>query len=213
MPILPWVNANDTDALAQALCERGACCIEGLPAPMATDELRDDLRRLQAETALAPAAVGRGTHAHRADLRGDNTLWLDDPRCGAAAKQLLAALDDLREALNPRLFLGLTDIEAHYAAYPPGAGYTRHRDRFRDDDARLLSSRALSSRMLSLVSYLNDDWRAADGGALRLHLDYGAIDILPLGGTSVCFLSELEHEVLPAKRERLSIAAWFRRGC
>lgn len=28
---------------------------------------------------------------------------------------------------------------------------------------------------------------------------------------SLCFLSELEHEVLPAKRERLSIAAWLRR--
>ena len=66
--------------------------------------------------------------------------------------------------------------------------------------------------MLSLVAYLNDDWSVADGGALRLHLDDGAVDIAPLGGTAVCFRSELEHEVLPATRERLSIAAWFRRN-
>ncbi|HVR81346.1 MAG TPA: 2OG-Fe(II) oxygenase [Luteimonas sp.] len=206
MPVLPLVNVNDADAMAQVLRERGACCIEGLPAPMATVELRDDLRRLQAEAALAPAAVGRGAHVLRTDLRGDSTLWLDDPRCGAAARQYLAMLDGLRVALNPRLFLGLAEVEAHYAVYPSGAGYMRHRDRFRDD------ARLPSSRMLSLVSYLNDDWREAEGGALRLHLDDGAIDVLPLGGSSVCFLSELEHEVLPATRERLSIAAWFRRA-
>jgi SM-20-related protein len=61
------------------------------------------------------------------------------------------------------------------------------------------------------VSYLNADWGADDGGALRLWREDGATDDLrPLGG-SVCFLSELEHEVLPARRERLSIAGWMRR--
>ena len=35
--------------------------------------------------------------------------------------------------------------------------------------------------------------------------------LVPAFATSVCFLSELEHEVLPAGRERYSIAAWFRR--
>jgi SM-20-related protein len=84
--------------------------------------------------------------------------------------------------------------------YPIGAGYARHRDRFRDDDARVLS----------LACYLNPHWDAEDGGALRLHLDAGPVEILPQAGTGVCFLSELEHEVLPARRERHSIAAWFR---
>jgi SM-20-related protein len=37
-------------------------------------------------------------------------------------------------------------------------------------------------------------------------------DILPLGGRLVLFLSDLiEHEVLPARRERYSITGWFRR--
>ena len=52
----------------------------------------------------------------------------------------------------------------------------------------------------------------ADGGALRLHLPDGAVDVPPRGGTLVLFLSaEIEHEVLPTTRERLSIAGWFRR--
>jgi SM-20-related protein len=133
-------------------------------------------------------------------VRGDATLWLDDARTGDAAAAYLAQLDALRVALNRRLFLGVDEVEAHYALYPPGASYAKHRDRFRDDDARVVS----------FVTYLNPDWGDEDGGALRLSLDDGDIDIAPRTG-SVCFLSELEHEVLPATRDRLSIAAWMRR--
>ena len=211
---LPSVAVDDVDALAQSLRECGACRIEGLPDSATTIGLRAELRRLQSGAMLAPAAIGhRGLHAHHAGIRGDSTLWLDDPRCGAASRQFLATLDGLRDALNRRLFQGLAEIEAHYAIYPCGTGYARHRDRFRDN----AHSSAASSRILSLVCYLNDDWCEADGGALRLYPapgapGDGAVDAWPMGGSSVCFLSELEHEVLPATRERLSIAAWFRRG-
>lgn len=193
---------DDPDAVALALHGHGACRLAGFPGSALTGALRDDLARLQRAAALAPAGTGRGAaHALRPQLRGDRTLWLDDPRCGAPANAYLHALDALRQGLNRRLFLGMDEVEAHYACYPAGAGYARHRDRFRDSDARVLS----------LVSYLNDGWRDADAGALRLHLEDGVVDVLPEGGVSVCFLSELEHEVLPAARERMSIAAWFRR--
>jgi SM-20-related protein len=73
----------------------------------------------------------------------------------------------------------------------------------RDDDARVLSC----------VIYLNEAWTADDGGALRLHVSAReAIDVLPVGGTLVCFLADrYEHEVLPATRERLAVTGWFRR--
>jgi len=50
---------------------------------------------------------------------------------------------------------------------------------------------------------------------LRIYTDpddpqYGE-DILPLGGTLVTFLSaRFLHEVLPARRSRMSITGWFR---
>jgi SM-20-related protein len=200
MPVLPEVDA-DAEAIAAVLSAHGACRIAGFPTTDLAHALREDARRLQQEGALTRAAVGRaGTHALRDDIRGDATLWLDDPRCGDAARDYLQRLDALRMELNPRLFLGLAEVEAHYAAYPPGAGYARHRDRFRDSDARVIS----------LVSYLNPAWQPGDGGELRLHLEDGSVDIAPRND-SVCFLSELEHEVLPAQRERFSIAAWMRR--
>jgi SM-20-related protein len=62
------------------------------------------------------------------------------------------------------------------------------------------------------VLYLNEGWRAEDGGALRLYLPDGPHDVSPCAPTLVAFLSErFEHEVLPARRERLSLTGWFGR--
>ena len=111
-------------------------------------------------------------------------------------------IDALRIALNRELMLGLVECESHYAVYPPGTGYTRHLDRLRDSDARVLSA----------VFYLNQAWRVADGGALRLHMaDGSSRDIYPCAGDLLLFLSaQCEHEVLPATRDRMSIACWMR---
>lgn len=213
MPALPCAAARDpevmADALAAALQAHGVCLIDGLPDPPSTVALHAELRQLQADAALSAAAIGRGDRRRqRADLRGDATMWLDDPRCGRAAARFVMALDELRIALNRRLFLGLAEVEAHYALYPPGAGYARHRDRFVADG--LQREESGNTRVLSLVSYLNGHWRPQDGGALRLHLPGGTVDVAPAGGRSICFLSQIEHEVLPATRERLSIASWMR---
>lgn len=202
MPVIPEVGFDQHDAIAAALEAGGACVLAGFPDAASTQALRDDVLRLRDTSALRQAGIGRGS-ARTVDqgIRGDGILWLDDPRCAPIATHHLAALDVLRDALNRRLYLGLQALEAHYARYPPGAGYALHHDRFHDSDAR----------RVSVVSYLNDAWNAGDGGALRLHVPQGVASVLPHGGTSVCFLSELAHEVLPARRERLGIPAWLRR--
>jgi SM-20-related protein len=195
--------SNVLSRIADALAQRG-CAIERdfLPAP-AIDALRLRARLLDAEGLLTPAAVGRGAARVVAPAtRGDRIGWLDDAAHVAAERPLRDALEALRLAVNRTLVLGLLDVEAHYAIYPAGTGYSRHRDRFRDDDARVVS----------FVLYLNGGWGIGDGGALRLHLGSGALDIAPDGGTLVTFLSDrVEHEVLPATRERMSVAGWYRR--
>ena len=166
--------------------------------------LRAHALQLDADARLHAAAVGRGgRRAVDATLRGDRIVWLEHGAASAAEQRVRLALEELRLVMNRRLALGLFEFEAHYALYPPGARYARHRDRFRDDDARVLSC----------VLYLNHAWSAADGGALRLHVAENAVrDIVPHGGTLVVFLSErFEHEVLPTARARVSLAGWFRR--
>ena len=116
---------------------------------------------------------------------------------------MLARIERLRSGLNERLQLGAFELELHWALYPPGTRYALHVDQPRGSRARIVS----------LVLYLNEDWTAHDGGALRLHLGAGDTrDVLPRGGTLVAFASEgLAHEVLAARRERLALTGWLRR--
>jgi len=190
-------------AIVAGLAGPGFAVVPGfLPEPEVA-ALRDRALALDRDGALTAAGVGRGAaRGGRPEIRGDRTRWLDDHAPAPAEVALLARFESMRRAVNEALFLGLVDLEAHYALYPPGAAYARHRDRFRDDDARVLSC----------VLYLNHGWAAADGGALRLYLAGDAmLDVAPEGGTLVCFLADrFDHEVLPARRPRLSIAGWFR---
>jgi len=176
---------------------------EFLPPPVVA-ALAEEAHHRDAAGEFRPAGIGRGDRrVERSDIRGDRILWLEENTRVAAERAAIDALETLRLALNRAAYLGLFGFEGHYALYPPGAFYRRHRDRFRDDDARVVSC----------ALYLNATWRDADGGALRIYLDDGrALDVPPLGGTLACFLAErYEHEVLPATRERLALTGWFRR--
>lgn len=194
---------TDEPGIAEALAGAGWCVVDDWLDAGDWRALGEACRAHAAAGRLAPASIGRGSHRHHDPaVRGDHTRWLDPG--DAVDARALQPLDALRGLLNRALFLGLRRVEAHYALYPPGAAYARHRDRFRDDDARVVSA----------VVYLNAGWREADGGALRIHRPDGgpAVDVAPLGGRLVVFRSDtIEHEVLPARRERRSIAAWLRR--
>lgn len=149
------------------------------------------------------ARVGRGPNQRTLpEVRGDFISWLQQPEHDAEHR-LLARLDELRAALNRELMTGLEDFQGHFAVYPPGAAYARHNDRLVGTDVRAIS----------LALYLNDAWAPADGGQLRIYTAADkTVDVMPEGGRVVAFQSErFEHEVLPARRARLSFTGWFRR--
>lgn len=192
------------ERICTAIAEHGWCVEPDFLTAYDIAALAADARRRDDAGLLRAAGVGRGAkRIESTGTRGDRIAWLDDDDPEPALHSVRAALESLRCALNASLFLGLASFEAHYALYPAGAFYRRHRDRFRDDDARVISC----------VLYLNENWKSGDGGELRVHLPDGAWrDILPSGGTLVAFVSErFEHEVLPARRERLALTGWFRR--
>lgn len=171
--------------------------------PTLTAELRARCVELHKTGALRPAQVGRGSQQqHLPEVRGDFIAWLQQPERDAE-QRVLATLDELRSALNRALMTGLEDFQGHFAVYPRGAGYARHFDRLVGTDVRAISA----------ALYLNEGWTSEDGGELRLYVGGGAsVDVMPLGGRLVAFVSDrFEHEVLPAKRERMSFTGWFRR--
>jgi SM-20-related protein len=155
-----------------------------------------------AQGEFAAARIGNDTlRQRRADVRGDFTCWLREP-LHPAERLLLAELEQLRLELNREAYLGLFELELHYAWYPRGAGYARHVDQ----------PRGGAQRKVSLALYLNTGWEPPAGGALRIfERGAGFRDIEPLAGRLVCFLTEgREHAVLPARRDRWSISGWFR---
>ncbi len=185
--------------IADAIHAQGYAMVQDFIAAQTASALAGECRNADLQT----TSVGRGAaRAERADIRGDRTRWLEKTDASAAQRAYFDKMEALRTGLNRELMLGLQELEAHFALYAPGSRYAKHRDRFRDDDARVLSS----------VLYLNDDWAENDGGALRLYLPDRHLDIYPSAGKLVLFLSaDFEHEVLAATRDRISIAGWFRR--
>ncbi len=164
--------------------------------------LRECAWSREARGDFAPARVGKQGAERRLDkIRGDFTCWLSEPLL-PPERLLLQRMEALRLELNRRAFLGLFELELHYARYPAGAAYSRHVD-------QPLGS---AQRKLSLVLYLNPAWQCADGGVLRIHnAGGGFVDVEPIAGRLICFLTPgREHEVLEARRERLSISGWFR---
>jgi len=166
-------------------------------------ELIDCARQRRARGDFADARIGADLSLQRREeVRGDRICWLAEPLF-PAERALLADLDRLRMDFNREGYLGLFDLELHYACYPAGAGYARHVDQLHGRD----------QRVVSLVLYLNEHWRPQAGGELRI---FGAADahrdVAPIAGRLVCFLADVtEHAVLPTHRTRLSITGWFRR--
>jgi SM-20-related protein len=133
-------------------------------------------------------------------IRGDFIRWLDKTTGPPQTMVYLNRLNDLVQYLNTELFLSLKDYEVHMTIYPPGSYYKRHLDQFKRDD----------HRRLSVICYLNNGWKDEHGGQLRMYVDDSPLDVLPLAGRLVCFRSDrIEHEVLPATRERLSLTGWI----
>jgi SM-20-related protein len=133
-------------------------------------------------------------------IRGDYIQWIDYTNAETPLRTYIEKLRGLISFVNQSLFLSLKDCEVHQTIYPIGSFYKRHLDQFKKDD----------HRKLSVICYLNKNWEETEGGQLRLYLKDGSKDIFPLAGRLVCFRSDLlEHEVLPATRERLSLTGWL----
>jgi SM-20-related protein len=201
----PQQGLNPQECIVQDLVRQGWSVAHDFFGATLIANLRRELLDLREQDALQEAGIGRDqAHQFNARIRRDKTHWLDGST--AVQRDYLAVMEQLRMTINRELFLGLFDLEAHYALYEPGAFYRKHVDAFR----------GRSNRVVSVVSYLNPNWQPEDGGYLNLFGETGESSIAqvpPQAGTLVCFLSEqVPHEVTVTQQARASIAGWFRRN-
>jgi SM-20-related protein len=184
------------DEEVEALGEGLAVVRDGLlgeEAPATAEALR-----VWARSRLRPAGMGAGAARHVETLRGDSLAWLDNEDAPLAYARLL---EQIRVTMAQQAWMHLGSHETQVARFPPGTRYVRHRDAFRGSP----------TRRLSFVLYLDADWVPEDGGDLVAHEPGGSRNILPRLDRGVFFLADhLEHEVLPAQRERWAVTTWFR---
>lgn len=187
------------DKIADDLAGEGVSIVDTFLSPAEVNNILVGDEFVHHTLHFRKAGVGKIDKQINEGVRGDYIQWIDPKTASPAEKVYLDRLRSLSAFLNRSLFLSLKDIEIHRTVYPIGTRYQRHVDQFRTDD----------HRKLSVICYLNENWKPEHGGQLRLHLSDGMRDILPESGRMVCFRSDqIEHEVLPAVRERYSLTGW-----
>lgn len=142
------------------------------------------------------AAIQNGVVSN---IRSDHILWINEEL--DIAQHHIDTLKQLSQLLNRHFYLGINDVEAHFACYNAGEFYALHRD----------NPQNKNGRMISTVYYLHQEWQDDWGGELHLQ-DKNDVwhTIQPKPNRIAMFQSDLLHEVIQAKHQRLSITAWLR---
>lgn len=200
-------NLHLWDQIADGLAGPGYLVLDNqLPAEMVKNLLQR-LGEVRADS-MRPAGIGRGQELHQnQQVRGDSIAWhsMGDP----IEAEFLSWMDELRQALNQCLYLGLMDYESHFAVYPAGSFYQKHLDSFRE-----MQSDNRPRRKISTVLYLNPEWTTDKAGELIIYDEKGESileSVSPILGRMVIFVSDrFPHEVKAASETRCSIAGWFR---
>lgn len=198
----PEENEVLFESIAQDLIQSGCSINEGAIPQALAEALEKEVKGLATEE-FKKAGIGREQDFTRNEtVRSDEIAWISEET--EAGKAWLEWAAQLQSYMNRRLYLGLFSFESHFAHYSPGDFYQRHLDAFKGQ----------SNRTLTLVAYFNKGWAQEDGGELVVYKDQDDQEgqkVLPSFATLVVFLSEeFPHEVLPAKKDRYSIAGWFR---
>ncbi|NNH86745.1 2OG-Fe(II) oxygenase [Acinetobacter terrae] len=134
-------------------------------------------------------------------IRSDHILWISDEL--EIAQHHIEILKEISQLLNRNFYLGIKEVEAHFACYNAGEYYALHRD----------NPQGKNGRIISTVYYLHEDWQDNWGGELHLEDKNGQWHTIPPKPNRIAmFQSDLLHEVIKAKHQRLSITAWLRSG-
>lgn len=189
------------DSIADGLAEKGYAIVDNFLSGEEVKAILELSYFNDHQQHFKKAGIGKNADLQINEaIRGDYIFWVDKHSAPASTLVYLNRLQTLVQFLNQSLYLSLKDYEVHMTVYPIGTYYKRHLDQFKKDD----------KRKLSVICYLNKDWQESNGGQLRIYAENTTVDVLPFAGRLVCFRSDvLEHEVLPANRERLSLTGWI----
>ena len=152
----------------------------GLCEHFLSDELANNLKKhlitLQKQDLLVEAGTGNSNViAYDSAVRSDSIYWLDKKHNNEFENAFFVQIEAFIAYLNESCYTGITGYEFHYSLYEKGDFYLKHLDQFQTN----------SSRKYSMISYLNQDWKPADGGQLLIHQLNNNQMIAPTQGKTV----------------------------
>lgn len=135
----------------------------------------------------------------KAEIRGDFIYWLDENR-DTKLSSFFGLMDELTLNLKRFCYLSLSGSEFHIAKYPAGSYYHRHLDQFQER----------TNRQITVLIYLNKDWKQGNGGELVIYKNGEEVKVEPIGKRLLVFKSDvIEHEVLTTHVPRYSLTGWL----
>ena len=164
--------------------------------------LQQNIIQLQKDELMTPAGIGNEQVKDTTQqMRSDKIYWLDKKHGNLFENEFLQLAENFIERLNNTCYPGINAYEFHYAVYEKGSFYKRHKDQFKNNN----------HRKFSLITYLNENWLATDGGQLQVYQNDTMQQVQPHSQTAILFKSdETEHEVTKANRSRMSITGWLK---
>ena len=225
----------DVAAAASKLLVDGHMIVDGFLGKQAALEVQGTIRDLDSIGALRTGKIQHGVNqSTRVTSRSDRIAFIPSAQASASTalrqggeyvnqeafnnilqgsdvlNTFIVAMDQIRsrlsahEMLTRRLGGSLDDCNFMCAVYPGGgARYVKHRD--------ALPYKA--GRKLTLIYYLNTNWRPGHGGELHIwpndHESTMPVLVEPVADRLVIFVSSLEHEVLPAWHPRYALTTWM----
>ena len=194
---------NSFETLIASYIENKVGISEHFLSDELANHLKENLLSLNHNNLLLTAGTGNAEKlTHNTLVRSDVIYWLDKKHNNPHENAFFVQIEAFIDYLNTSCYAGITGYEFHYTLYEAGSFYSKHIDQFKDN----------SSRQFSMISYLNNNWSAKDGGELLIHQTNNNQKISPTQGKTVFFKSnELEHEVLVTQERRMSVTGWLKR--
>ncbi|MEX0724556.1 MAG: 2OG-Fe(II) oxygenase [Gracilimonas sp.] len=163
-------------------------------------QIMEFFHKKEASNELTKAGIGaQKDYQVKAEIRGDFIYWLDQNR-DTELSSFFGLMDELTLNLKRFCYLSLSGSEFHIAKYPSGSYYHRHLDQFQER----------SNRQITVLIYLNKNWKKGDGGELVIYKDGEEIMVEPIAKQLLVFKSDvIEHEVLTTNVPRYSLTGWL----
>ena len=194
MCVTNFIDSWNLDKIFDELNNAGFAIIDHAYPEQFLDDVRQEC--LANLDAFREAAIQNGVVSK---IRSDHILWIDEQL--SLATEHSNTLLSLGQEFNRYFYSNIREVEAHFAQYQAGEFYALHRD----------NPQQKNNRILSCVFYLQKEWQSDWGGQLRLQDKQDQWHLIePIGNRIAIFQSDLLHEVLAAKQQRLSITAWLR---